>query len=68
MTSPYASPLLISPDQQVTTLEKLPLSGSRSDYDEAFIQKLAFFVDTINRFVNAFRHRLERLSQELVRP
>jgi hypothetical protein len=42
MNTQYANPLIISPDNQVSPLQKLLLSGDKSAYNETFIQKLAF--------------------------
>lgn len=42
MSTQYMTPLLITPDNQVRPLQKLLLSGDKSTYNEAFIQKLAF--------------------------
>ena len=38
----YATPIIIGEDGQSSLLERIPVSGKGSDYDEAFIQKLAF--------------------------
>ena len=38
----YATPILVGDNGRSSTLERLPVSGQGSDYNEAFIQKLAF--------------------------
>ena len=38
----YATPIIVNENGESTLLERIPVSGEGSDYNEAFIQKLAF--------------------------